>query len=169
MSQLFEFGSENPLILWKPVIEPDFGQERFLTDDPAKLFATGNFMHVPILAGTSKYEFLHPAISKCLSPQIHFWCQIQCNQFYFYLCFQKKTPQFVDIILNETLRMEMDQHFSKWAPICFLYEKNAKNLKFISDQLRQTFLKEKIEDYRSLQSLNQVKTISRNIAAFFLL
>lgn len=63
--------------------------------------------------------------------------------------------------------MEMDQNFSKWAPICFLYETNTKNPKFISDQLRQTFLKEQIEDYRSLQRLNQVNAISLNFIVFF--
>lgn len=62
LSDMFEFGGENPAMLWKPVIEPDFGQERFLTDDPTKLFKSGQFMHVPVLAGISKYELLHPAI-----------------------------------------------------------------------------------------------------------
>lgn len=62
---MFEFGPGNPILLWKPVIEPDFGQERFLTDDPTKLFASGEFMHVPVLTGITKYEFLYPAIGKC--------------------------------------------------------------------------------------------------------
>lgn len=63
-SDMFEFDSGNPIILWKPVIEADYGQERFLTDDPAKLFQNGDFARVPILAGITKYEILQPAISK---------------------------------------------------------------------------------------------------------
>lgn len=63
---MFEHGTGNPIILWKPVIEPDFGQERFLIDDPKKLFKNGEFMRIPILTGVNKYEFLHPAISKFL-------------------------------------------------------------------------------------------------------
>lgn len=63
---MFEFGAENPTILWKPVIEPDFGQERFLTEDPTKLFKNGEFSQVPVLAGISRYELLHPAICKFL-------------------------------------------------------------------------------------------------------
>lgn len=59
---MFEFGLGNPIILWKPVIEHDFGQERFLTDHPTKLFEEGNFARVPILSGITKYELLHPAI-----------------------------------------------------------------------------------------------------------
>ena len=54
----------NPILLWLPVVEPDFGQERFLTDDPTKLFQEGRFAKVPVLAGVTEFEFLNPAISK---------------------------------------------------------------------------------------------------------
>lgn len=64
LNDMFEFGPGNPIILWKPVIELDFGQQRFLTDHPVKLFKEGKFTQIPILAGITKYEFLHPAISK---------------------------------------------------------------------------------------------------------
>lgn len=33
------------------VIEPDFGQERYLTADPIALFASGNFTRVPVIVG----------------------------------------------------------------------------------------------------------------------
>lgn len=61
---MFEYGPGNPILVWMPVVEPDFGQERFLTEDPAVSFKRGNFARVPVLAGIAKYEFLHPAISK---------------------------------------------------------------------------------------------------------
>lgn len=61
---MFEHGTGNPIIMWKPVIEPDFGQERFLTENPTESFRTGNFARVPIIAGITQYEFLHPAMSK---------------------------------------------------------------------------------------------------------
>lgn len=64
---MFEYGPGNPILLWLPVVEIDFGQERFLTEDPTVLFKRGNFAHVPILAGIAKYEFLHPAISEILT------------------------------------------------------------------------------------------------------
>lgn len=70
VSDMFEFGVVeywgNPIILWKPVIESDFGQERFLTQDPIESFKKGDFMRVPILTGINKHEFLHPAISEFL-------------------------------------------------------------------------------------------------------
>lgn len=47
----------NPVVSWYPVIEPDFGQERFLTDDPTKLFSEGNFERVPIISGITSDEF----------------------------------------------------------------------------------------------------------------
>lgn len=64
MSQMSEFDNINPIILFKPVIEPDFGQERFLTEDPTCAIENGDFAKVEILTGITEYEFLFPAISK---------------------------------------------------------------------------------------------------------
>lgn len=58
---MFEF-ERNPVLLFKPVVELDFGQERFMVDNPTKLFEEGNFARVPIVAGITEYEFLGPAI-----------------------------------------------------------------------------------------------------------
>lgn len=61
---MFEFGRQNPLILWKPVVERDFGQERFLTEDPVKSYQNGDFMKIPVITGMTKDEFVGPAICK---------------------------------------------------------------------------------------------------------
>lgn len=61
---MFEFGQGNPILLWKPVIEPDFGQERFLVEDPIKLYQEGRFMKIPVIAGVTKDEFVGPALGK---------------------------------------------------------------------------------------------------------
>lgn len=61
---MFEFDRNNPLILWKPVIEPDFGQERFLVEDPIRSFQNDEFMKVPIITGMTKDEFVGPALSE---------------------------------------------------------------------------------------------------------
>jgi len=61
---MFEFDRNNPLILWKPVIEPDFGQERFLVEDPIKSYQNDDFMKVPIITGMTKDEFVGPALCK---------------------------------------------------------------------------------------------------------
>lgn len=36
----------------------DFGQNRFLTEDPAKLFQNGNFTKVPVMIGVTADEFI---------------------------------------------------------------------------------------------------------------
>lgn len=47
-------------------IEPDFGQERFLTDDPPKLFASGNFSRVPMIIGRTSEEEASTAQGKLI-------------------------------------------------------------------------------------------------------
>ncbi|XP_059617683.1 juvenile hormone esterase [Phlebotomus argentipes] len=61
LSEMFELGSQNPLmpvLLWKPVIEPDFGQERFLVEDPTISYLEGRYMKIPVIAGITKDEFV---------------------------------------------------------------------------------------------------------------
>ncbi|XP_011182807.1 juvenile hormone esterase [Zeugodacus cucurbitae] len=70
LPHMFEFGRNNPLILWKPVIEPDYGQERFLTEDPVRSYQNGNFMKIPIITGMTKDEFAGQAISILESPRL---------------------------------------------------------------------------------------------------
>lgn len=62
---------------WFPVIERDHGQQRFLVDDPVKMFRDGNFSIVPLIIGRTKDEFVDiPTsmsfidISKCFSINI---------------------------------------------------------------------------------------------------
>lgn len=53
----------NPWYIWYPVIEPDFGQERFLTANPYNLIKSGNFSRVPIIHGNTEHEMVslvHP-------------------------------------------------------------------------------------------------------------
>ncbi|XP_013102237.2 juvenile hormone esterase [Stomoxys calcitrans] len=63
LSSMFEFGRSNPLILWKPVVEKDFGQERFLVEEPLRSYQNGDFMKIPIITGMTKDEFVGPALS----------------------------------------------------------------------------------------------------------
>lgn len=54
--EMFEFGTENPIYLWLPVIEGSFGQQRFLVTDPYKALLQNNFYKVPLLTGCTKDE-----------------------------------------------------------------------------------------------------------------
>lgn len=51
-------------MIWTPVIEEDFGQERFLTEHPMKIVTSGHFQKVPIITGVSEHEFGYRAFGK---------------------------------------------------------------------------------------------------------
>lgn len=51
------------LLVWKPVIEPVFGWERFLTDDPKNLMRSMQFARVPIITGIDEYGITGQAIA----------------------------------------------------------------------------------------------------------
>ncbi|KAJ0171717.1 hypothetical protein K1T71_012480 [Dendrolimus kikuchii] len=59
----YEFGSD-PLSLWRPVVEPDFGQERFLTMEPMDAIREGKMHAVPYLISMTKDEFFWKAFCK---------------------------------------------------------------------------------------------------------
>lgn len=65
LPDMFELG-ENPIILWKPVVERDFGQERFLPDDPTDLLRRGEFPIIPIMTGLTEFEMFGAAIGNAM-------------------------------------------------------------------------------------------------------
>ncbi|KAG5891221.1 hypothetical protein JTB14_036137 [Gonioctena quinquepunctata] len=50
-----EFGYD-PSWIWTPIIEGDFGQQRFLTDHPIRLIEEGQFQRVPFMTGQTRNE-----------------------------------------------------------------------------------------------------------------
>lgn len=61
LSEFDEFNYD-PILIWLPVIEPDVGQERFLTENAVELVQSGQFMEVPVMTGVTTDEFVGPAI-----------------------------------------------------------------------------------------------------------
>nr|CAH7758728.1 unnamed protein product [Callosobruchus chinensis] len=57
-----EFGN-SPVLIWSPVIEPEVGQERFITDNPIRLIMNGHLQHVPFITGQTTDEFSYDAFS----------------------------------------------------------------------------------------------------------
>nr|QIK02107.1 carboxylesterase 6 [Holotrichia parallela] len=47
----------DPIWIWTPVIEPDFGQERFLIEHPIDSVKKGDFAKVPVMMGITTDEF----------------------------------------------------------------------------------------------------------------
>lgn len=58
-----EFGS-NPVLIWSPVVERNYGQDPFLDQSPVRLFRDGNFQKIPVMAGITKDEFISLAVGK---------------------------------------------------------------------------------------------------------
>ncbi|XP_050308629.1 esterase E4-like [Anthonomus grandis grandis] len=55
-----EFGTD-PVMIWTPVMEKDFGQPRFLTAHPITLIQNGEFQKVPFITGVTTDEFAQKA------------------------------------------------------------------------------------------------------------
>nr|WNK22296.1 carboxylesterase 21 [Athetis lepigone] len=58
----FEFGYD-PLSLWRPVVELDFGQERFLTEEPMVSIREGRMHSVPFIITQTTGEFFWKAFT----------------------------------------------------------------------------------------------------------
>jgi carboxylesterase type B len=63
LHSMFDFGKDNPAFIWNAVIEPDFGQDRFLTENPHTLLAKGAYEKVPVLTGITKDELAFSAVA----------------------------------------------------------------------------------------------------------
>jgi carboxylesterase type B len=57
-----EFGTD-PILIWSPVIEQDFGQPRFLPAHPIRLITNGQFRKIPFITGQTKDEFSNIAFN----------------------------------------------------------------------------------------------------------
>ncbi|XP_061398461.1 juvenile hormone esterase-like, partial [Musca vetustissima] len=57
LRQMFDFGKDNPIYLWLPVVEKDFGQERFLIEDFYKSLKDLKELKIPLLIGYTNGEF----------------------------------------------------------------------------------------------------------------
>ncbi|CAG9773584.1 unnamed protein product [Ceutorhynchus assimilis] len=55
-----EFGTD-PVLIWTPVMEKDFGQPRFLHAHPITLIKNGEFQKVPFITGVTTDEFAYKA------------------------------------------------------------------------------------------------------------
>ncbi|XP_055386697.1 juvenile hormone esterase-like [Condylostylus longicornis] len=100
LRKMFFFGKDNPMYLWLPIIENDYGQERFLTDAPYVILKSGNFMKIPILIGFTDQEFGQSAYDILSNDAL----QDEFNRKFQQLapiCFMYELHQNKDIITNE--------------------------------------------------------------------
>ncbi|XP_018565472.1 esterase E4-like [Anoplophora glabripennis] len=59
----FKEFANDPVMIWSAVIEPDFGQPRFLTDHPIYLIQNDQFKRVPFMTGLTADEFGYRAFT----------------------------------------------------------------------------------------------------------
>lgn len=124
--RLYQFAG-NPSYLFLPVIERDFGQERFLTEDPINQFQLGRFEHVPLMAGIIKNELAFVVKREITS--------FTCNNFYYFIHFHSAA-----IIENPESLQQLGDNFNELAPICFGYDSGTEQSRIASEVLRETFL-----------------------------
>lgn len=58
---MFEFGRDNPIYVWLPVLEAENGDNSFLIRNPMELISHGDFQKVPILTGVTQDEIASSA------------------------------------------------------------------------------------------------------------
>ncbi|XP_041981651.1 venom carboxylesterase-6-like [Aricia agestis] len=64
-SQFWAF-TNNPSHLWEPIVEKDFGQERFLTMNTIESIRQGKMMNIPLIIGqgtAEEYPFAYPILN----------------------------------------------------------------------------------------------------------
>ncbi|CAD0205698.1 unnamed protein product [Chrysodeixis includens] len=61
LPQFWSFGPGDPVGLWGPVAEPDFGQERYLSEDPLAAIQHGRLHTVPYIISQTTDEFFWKA------------------------------------------------------------------------------------------------------------
>lgn len=54
---MFDFGW-SPVLNWMPVIEKEFGQDRFIIEEPLDSFQHGRIQRIPLIVGMTKDEFV---------------------------------------------------------------------------------------------------------------
>ncbi|XP_059056062.1 carboxylic ester hydrolase-like [Achroia grisella] len=62
LNSFYDFGYD-PLLIWSPIVEPDFGQERFLTMEPMEAIRTGKMHAVPFIVSRTTDEFFWKAFT----------------------------------------------------------------------------------------------------------
>lgn len=129
-------------MIWAPVIEADYGQQRFLPEHPVQILNSGKFAKVPFISGITSDEFADRAFSKL---KICLLISIPYHLFFI-----------LGIIANSSLLQSLDKEFDKYAPISFQYERDTENSKSISKELRKFYFGTKPIDNSSLPQLAQL-------------
>lgn len=131
--------SECEVVIWMPVVEKDFGQDRFFSEEPSETIRKGTFNKVPVMIGRTTDEFISPVPGKI-------------DQYYINKLFYKILN--ATELLGSPLLKELNENFNDIAPHCFFYWQNVDKENSISEALRKVFLPLDKIDVRSFNGLN---------------
>lgn len=98
---IFDFGYDHPVYPWLPIIEPE-SNDAFLTDDPFKMMADGEFAKVPILLSHTKLEAAMLGI---------YFQQHEDKLHEFLLDFKRIGPICLMYERNDTITDEFEKHY----------------------------------------------------------
>ncbi|XP_066595962.1 esterase FE4-like [Prorops nasuta] len=128
VSNFFEWHGD-PIVLWKPVVEPEVnGVERFLPAQPVDLIKDGKIAQVPLIAGVTKDEFGGVVTT-----------------------FVER-----DRTGNDSWFEDMNDNWTRIAPISFLYTREEPRSAYLSKELREFYFKEKPIDTESSSGLAHI-------------
>ncbi len=130
---------------WTPwITEPDFGQERFLPEDPSVLFREGNFSRVNVIAGITADEFISPtgAISNA--------------KLYILLC--ERINFSILVLLHDPIATAyLNENWDEIAPTCFYFHGNEfTSTEEMASTLRESYFPFDVIDIRSFNNLNNL-------------
>lgn len=142
---MFEFGW-NPVLNWRIVVEEDFGQERFLIEDPFKTARRGDFYKVPLITGITELEFQSGAFCRYY---------LMISFFYFnYLLIS------LGDLRNESILSKYNNDWERFASIALILDdRDSNHSRRASRILREKYLPEsrdKLEYPKSLKGLGEL-------------
>ena len=153
-------------MMWLPVVEKDFGQERFLVEDPNDSFREGRFQKVNVMVGVTSEEFIEPVAGKFFEKLVELFkkhLKTLKFQLYFYTYyailryFIFENSNFLDILKDENALKVFNENFDEVAPRCFYFEANeVRSVHEIGQILKEFYLPFDTIDVRSFKSLNNL-------------
>ncbi|GBP64398.1 Esterase FE4 [Eumeta japonica] len=137
----------DPVLRWRPVVEPDLGQPRFLPATPEQLISEGHVMDVPIIMGISEYEFLGIAYTTLIrdATALADGCS-KSERFKTTFGLERIIPSTLygtgvpDVLTNDTLRETMERNWTQLAPISFQYDLTGDRAAEAALELRRAYI-----------------------------
>lgn len=130
------------IFTWTPILEEDFGQERFVTDDPNVLFRAGNFSRVNALMGITAHEFVSPAAGKMIVLEKDLPLTTVCIS---------------AVLYNPVATAYLNDNWDRIAPTCFYFQGNEfTSTEEMSTILRESYFPYDFIDIRSFNGLNSL-------------